>query len=233
MKFVEKSYGYIFRGMKRTVNPIKKRIMKPECIVHKFISNQALVILENDNKINTYMFIKKYFKYFIDGVVWADQDMKSSNHFYNPDKDKGLYGSSNGKNECITYYSKALEEYKKNHIENSMFYLGASCHLIQDLTVPHHANIKLLKGHKSFENWIIRNHTLYEAFMINKGGIYFNTLDEFINHNTKEAIRIYRKSAHFRNKETRFYEITSKILILAEATTAGVMDKFYNEVTIK
>ncbi len=31
------------------------------------------------------------------GVVWADQDLKSSNHFYNPYTNKGLYGNSNAK----------------------------------------------------------------------------------------------------------------------------------------
>ena len=35
-----------------------------------------------------------------------------------------------------------------------MFYLGAVCHLIQDITVPQHATGDLLNNHMQFENYV-------------------------------------------------------------------------------
>ena len=138
MEVLEKIYSYVFKKILKTVNPIKKRIMKAECIVHKFINTQSLIVLKNDGHMEAYKLMKSYISDINAGVVWADQDLKSSNHFYNPHINKGLYGSSDAKKECISYYTRALNEYFHGNIKDSMFYLGATCHLIQDLTVPQH-----------------------------------------------------------------------------------------------
>lgn len=230
MKVVERSYSYIFKKVVKTVNPIKKRIMRAECIVHQFINKQALSVLKNDNHNEAYRFMEKYINDINDGVIWADQDLKSSNHFYNPHTCKGLYGNSNAKKECLSYYNAALDEYANGNIEHSMFYLGASCHLIQDLTVPQHANVHLLKNHKSFENWIIRNHKNYDEFRLEYGGIYFDSIEEYIEFNSREAINIYKHNSAIKNRESRFFLITSNILTMAQATTAGVMVKFYRDI---
>lgn len=230
IKTLERSYSYIFKGILRAANPIKKRIMKAECIVHKFINNQAVIVLKNDGHTEVYKFMNLYISNINAGVVWADQDLKSSSHFYNPHDDKGLYGNSNAKKECITYYTRALDEYAYNHIKNAMFYLGAACHLIQDLTVPQHANVRLLNEHKSYENWVIRTHTHYNEFKLEKGGIYFDSLEGYINFNSKEAINIYKKHSHVKNKHVRFKAITSMVLTMAQATTAGLMYKFYKDI---
>lgn len=229
-KTLEETYSYVFKSVLKTVNPIKKRIMKAECIVHRFINAQSLIILKNDGCTEAHKFMKEHIVDINEGVVWADQDLKSSNHFYNPHSKKGLYGNSNAKVECMSYYEKSLQEYSNGNIKESMFYLGATCHLIQDLTVPQHANVKLLKEHKSFENWVIRSHRHHDEFRISKGGIYFDSLEQYINHNSKEAIKIYRKNSHIQNKQSRFHLITQKIITMAEATTAGVMFKYYNDI---
>jgi phospholipase C len=65
--------------------------MRTECKVHKFINNQSILILKNDGHLKAYNFINAYIDDVNAGVVWADQDLKSSNHFYNPEKEKGLY----------------------------------------------------------------------------------------------------------------------------------------------
>lgn len=229
MDILEKSYSYVFKNMLRAVNPVKKRIMTAECIVHKFINNQSVVILKNDGYLDAYNLMESYINDINAGVVWADQDLKSSSHFYNPHKNKGLYGSSNAKKECIAYYTRALNEYFHGDIENSMFYLGAACHIIQDLTVPQHANVHLLNSHKSYENWVIRTHMHHDEFKIKEGGIYFNSLNKYINFNSKEAIRAHRKHSNVENRHVRFHLITSKILTMAQATTAGLMFKFYKD----
>jgi len=230
MKVLEKSYSYVFKKVLKTVNPIKKRIMKAECIVHKFINEQSLIVLKNDGHMEAYILMKSYISDINAGVVWADQDLKSSNHFYNPYRNKGLYGSSDAKKECISYYTRALDEYFQGNIKDSMFYLGVACHLIQDVTVPQHANVHLLNNHKSYENWVIRTHRHHDVFKIEEGGIYFNSIKDYINFNSKEAINIYRKYFHVKNRQVRFYMITSKVLTMAQATTAGLMFKFYKNI---
>jgi len=230
MEVLEKLYSYVFKKILIIINPVKKRIMKAECIVHKFINTQSLIVLKNDGHMEAYELMNSYISDINAGVVWADQDLKSSNHFYNPHRNEGLYGSSNAKKECISYYTRALNEYFHGNINDSMFYLGAACHLIQDVTVPQHANVHLFNNHKSYENWVIRTHRHHDEFKIEEGGIYFNSLKHYIDFNSKEAINIYRKHFHVQDRQARFSIITSKVLTMAQATTAGLMFKFYNDI---
>ncbi|EPY6469946.1 zinc dependent phospholipase C family protein [Clostridium sporogenes] len=230
MNTLEKYYSYVFKNVIKAVNPVKKRIMKAECMVHKFINTQSVIVLKNDGHMEAYKLMEAYISDINEGVVWADQDLKSSNHFYNPYKNKGLYGNSDAKQECIFYYTRALNEYFHGDIKNSMFYLGATCHLIQDLTVPQHANVHLLNSHRSYEKWVIRTHILHDEFKIEEGGIYFNSLKQYIDFNSKEAISIYRKHSHVKNRHIRFHIITSMVLTMAQATTAGLMFKFYKDI---
>jgi phospholipase C len=229
MDALEKSYSFLFKNVLKAVNPVKKRIMKAECKVHKFINTQSLIILRNDGYSDAYKFMSLYINDINAGVVWADQDLKSSNHFYNPHRNRGLYGNSDAKIECISYYTKALSEYFHGNIENAMFYLGASCHLIQDLTVPQHANVHLLNSHRSYEKWVIRVHRHHDEFKIRREGIYHHSLEYYIDINSKKAINTYKEYCHEKNRDERFYKITSIVLTMAQRTTAGVMLKFFTD----
>lgn len=226
---LEKFYSFMFKNLLRTVNPIKKRIMKTECKVHKFIDNQAVKILENDGHRDACTLMSTYIDDINAGVVWADQDLKSSDHFYNPHMNKGLYGNSNAQKECIFYYTKALNEYFHYDMKNAMFYLGAACHLIQDLTVPQHANVRLLNNHRSYEKWVIRAYKQHDEFKTSDSGIYLDSLKQYIELNSRKAISTYKLHAHEKNIQTRFHKITSVVLIMAQRTTAGLMLKFYND----
>jgi phospholipase C len=229
MDILEKSYSYVFKNVLRAVTPVKKRVMKTECKVHKFINNQAVVILKNDGHKDAYKLISSHLNEINEGVVWADQDMKSSNHFYNPHSHRGLYGNSNAKTECIAYYTRALNEYFNGDINISMFYLGAACHLIQDLTVPQHVNVNLLDNHRSYEKWVIRMHTHHDEFKVERNGIYFDSINQYIDYNSKNAIMIYRQHSYVNNRHARYQLITSMILTMAQKTTAGLLLKFYND----
>ncbi len=230
MSAIEKSYSYLYKKVVKAVNPLKKKVIKTECIVHKFINNQAVEILKNDNHTDVYNIVSKYLDVINEGAVWADQDFKSSNHFYNPRSKRGLYGNSNAKIECITYYRRALKEFFKGNIKESMFYLGAACHLIQDLTIPQHANIELLHSHRAYENWVIKMYNKHYKFKVESGGIYLDSLDYYINLNTHKAIETYQMYSNLKNENMRFYKITSVSLIMAQKTTAGLMNNFFYDV---
>lgn len=226
---VERSYSAVLGRLFWAVNPIKKKIVKTECEVHKFINNQSVSILKNDGHGAAYNLMTAYLDDINEGVVWADQDFKSSNHFYSPSKNKGLFGRSNAQKEFMVYYNRALDCYSKKNYKKAMFYLGAACHLIQDVTVPQHANIKLMGSHRRYEQWIIRVYKKHDSFKASKGGIYLRNAKDYIRHNSLESIEAYNKFSAENIREKRFYDITSIILVLAQKTTAGLMLNFYKD----
>lgn len=230
MEHIEKSYGFLMKNVLKAVNPIKKKIIKTECKVHKFINNEALEILKNDGKIEAYKYLTKYIHDINSGAVWADQDFKSSNHFYNPELERGLYGASNALKETTYYYSKAINLYKEGKIQASMFYLGSACHIVQDMTVPQHVNIKLLDSHRRYELWVIKTYLLHDVFKAKQGGIYLDSIKKFIDANATKAIDTYLKFKHIGNREDRYFKITSEILTQAQKSTAGLMLKYYNDI---
>lgn len=230
MGAIERSYSYLYKKVVKAVNPLKKKVIKTECIVHKFINDQAVEILRNDGHNAVYNIVSKYIEDINEGAVWADQDFKSSNHFYNPKIQRGLYGNSNARTECITYYRRAIKEYFKGDIKNAMFYLGAACHLIQDLTIPQHANIELLNSHRSYENWVIKMYNKHRRFKVERGGIYLDSLEYYINLNTHKAIETYKMYSCLKNEAMKFYKITSISLVMAQKTTAGLMNNFFYDI---
>lgn len=230
MSIFEKSYSAVMTNIFRAVNPIKKRIVKTECKVHKYINEQAIIILKNDNSIRAYNLFHAFIKDINTGAVWADQDLKSSNHFYNPEKDRGLYGRSNAYKEYMIYYSNAINLYFSGEVRAAMFYLGAACHLIQDMTVPQHVNIRLLGQHKKYENWVKKMYLEYDYFKVTKGGIYLDFPAEYIHYNSTRALEIYKKHKHEEEIHKKFHDITAEILTLAQKTTAGLMMNFYNNI---
>ncbi len=230
MGTVEKSYSYLYKKVVKAVNPLKKKVIRTECIVHKFINIQAIEILKNDGHDEIYNQLSKCIDDINEGAVWADQDFKSSNHFFNPNTNKGLYGNSNAKAECIIYYKRALKEYFEGNMKTSMFYLGAACHLIQDLTIPQHANVELLHNHRAYENWVIKMYNKQHQFKVTKGGIYLNSIEGYIYLNTRKALETHDKYSSIKNERTRFYKTTQVVLVMAQKTTAGLMYNFFYDV---
>mgnify|MGYP000915571888 CR=1 FL=1 len=85
---LENAYHQFLKSAFWILNPFKKMIIKTECQVHTHINQHALTILKNDRYSCAYEFFAKYLDEINAGAVWADQDFKSSNHFYNPYKKK-------------------------------------------------------------------------------------------------------------------------------------------------
>lgn len=227
---LERSYGRIFKTALRAVNPVKKIAVKTECKVHKFINNQSILILKNDGNTDAYRFFNRHMEDLNSGVVWADQDFKSSSHFYNPEKRKGLYGCSNALKESISYYTASLTYWNCYDYRKSVFYLGAACHLIQDVAVPQHVNVKLLKSHRKYEQWVIKTYETNDSFKCFNNGLYFDSIKEFIENNAITAINAYNKSKTITNIDARFYSITDIILCQAQKSTAGLLNMYYKDV---
>lgn len=227
---IEKTYGSALKGIFTAVNPVKKKILKTHCTVHKFIMIQAIEILKNDGYEEEYNFFRNYITPLNAGVTWADQDFKSSNHFYHITKKKGLYGFSDALTECRRYYGKSMKYLEEKDIEKALFYFGAACHLVHDVTVPHHVNNKLLKNHRRFELWIISRLMTDYSFEANNGTIIYDTLEDYIKNNSIMANSTYIKYLNIPSRDERYGKVATTIIKEAQRTTAGLMVKYYDNV---
>jgi phospholipase C len=88
IKKIETIYHGLLKSVFWIANPLKKRIIKTECQVHTHINKHALIILKNERYSEAYDFYEGRLAEIDKGAVWADQDFKSSNHFYHPYKKK-------------------------------------------------------------------------------------------------------------------------------------------------
>ncbi|PYG88524.1 phospholipase C [Ruminiclostridium sufflavum DSM 19573] len=231
-KIVEYSYGKLFKYTMKAINPIKKAVKTTECFVHKAINTQALIILKNDKKLAQYELFSEYIADLNLGVVWADQDFRSSGHFYNPVKDRGLYGNTNALTLAKNYYAFAISFLNSCDIKKAMFFLGAAAHLVQDMTVPQHANIKLLKEHHKFEKFV--RDKFYETpdYFVADKGCYLLSIEDFITHNSVCAIKANKILSRIEDEEERFSALSRYTVPLAQRTTAGLFMMFYNDAQI-
>lgn len=229
-KRFEKTYGRAMKGIFFAVNPLKKKVIKTYCTVHRFINIRAVEILRNEGYKEEYLFFKEHIGVINKGVTWADQDFKSSNHFYHYKKGIGLFGFSNALIEFRNYYRKALTCVRGRNMEKGLFYFGAACHLVQDTTVPQHVNNKLLDSHRKFELWIIEKFLSDYSFYAESGIIRFKSNEDYIKKNAKVANNVYMKYSEINDTEKKYYLTAQEILKQAQRTTAGLMADFYEEI---
>ena len=230
MNKLEKTYGRAVKTAIWFIKPFKRIFIRTLCEVHIFINEQALEILKNDGYTEAYVFFDKYRKTLNDGVVWADQDFRSREHFYNPYNHKGLYGCKSSKQRFTQYYGKALVYWDGGDHEKAIFYLGAAVHLIQDSTIPQHGNVNLLKSHRSYERWVKEVHDDFLHYTVKNNGVYLDNPYCYIDCNSKKSIEAYRRYALIRDNNEKYFKIANSTFPTAQRTTAGCLLNFYNTV---
>ena len=144
-----------------------------------------------------------------------------------------MYGRSNALALAVDYYIDAVRYYRQADLDKSMFYLGAALHLIQDVTIPQHVNIRLLDDHRQFESFVKRTYENVDAFKAQQGAYILSTLENYLKFNARIALKIYKRFRNITDEETRHYRITRCTLPLAQRTTAGAMVMFYQKVIKK
>lgn len=227
MSITESTYGGISRAVLAAVNPVKKAVRLTECKVHQRIDLQALQILKNDGYLDCCNFFMNYLSALNEGVVWADQDFKSIQHFYHPYTHKGAYGQKNARTLSEGYYHLAQKYWRRGNIRKAIFFMGATVHLIQDATIPQHANIRFLEHHKQYERFVKK---LYEDSSLLKavnGCLEFDEIREYVQFNARNALRVYKMFRHIKESQLRFYYVAQCSLPMAERTTAGCLLMFY------
>lgn len=230
MKDIELTYDKVLARLFSLANPIKKKIIQTKCEVHKFINIQSIKIIKNDKYFKERFFFNHYIEDINKGAVWTDQDFKSSNHFYDPSKHKGMYGRKSAMDVGVEYYQKALELWKEERDSESLFFFGAALHIIQDMTVPQHINIRLLDNHRQYENFIKKTYKYMDVFKVDRGTHIMNCYKDYIEFNARVSKRIYKKHKHIKDSDERYYSFAKCGLPLAQRTTAGVMILFYKDI---
>ena len=211
------------RSLEKTfsiISPIKNKFSKPDCRVHVFIQKNALDSLWINGYYEIYDFFYKYQNQINQGIIWADQDLKSYSHFFNVFMNKGLPGAEyNALTLAQKYYKCAINYFYRGNIDKSMFYLGAVCHLVQDVNVPQHAMGYLLNNHMQFENYVKANYLKINRFKTYKEPIIFDSIEEYIEYNSLNAIRTEHMYKNIRNLKTKFYLTAEKSLELSHEST--------------
>lgn len=85
-------------------------------------------------------------------LLWKNLSLFPKDHIYRAD-----------------YYAKAIDLWHKEEINDALFYLGAALHIIQDMTVPQHANIRLLDNHHQYETFVKRSYKYTKSFKVDTG----------------------------------------------------------------
>ena len=229
-KKLESAYATALASTFKAVNPLKKSIIKTTCEVHLFIQENSIDILKNEGYEKEYKLFKEYLPQINQGLVWADQDFKSYHHFYNPKEGKGKYGyDDNAMTVAKSYYNKAIKYYVIDNYERSMFFFGAACHIIQDLTIPQHAKGRLLDNHRQFEVYIKSNYKKIKRFKSHEKPIILNSIEEYADHNSMNALSIDYMYRNITDLNTRFYLTAVKSITLSQKTTAGCMIMFFED----
>ncbi|MCR3760111.1 phospholipase C [Clostridium felsineum] len=228
-KKFESTYGRTIRGIFFVINPVKKKVIKTTCIIHKYINSLAIEILKGRGNENEYKFFSNNIEFINEGTVWADQDFKSTNHFFDFEKGRGLYGFSNLIDEGQKYYNMSINYLKAGDKKKSLFYFGAACHIIQDSTVPQHVNNRLLNSHRNFEMWIIQKFLTGYRFMKADEILRSESIRDYVKKNAIVANKIYNRCFTIKDKENRYNSISNYIICQAQMSTSGLMMDYYDK----
>jgi len=190
--------------------------------VHVFCNNQALDILNNDGHTALAARLKPFLQVLNNGNHWADGGFRSVHHYYQPRSRKGILGFSSADKVFASYFNCALTYYSRGKMADSIFYLGAALHLIQDLCVPYHSLGIVLCGHRKYENWVARHHALFAVY--ERGCYdYLNPLD-ILRENALQATE--HQEIVDEPKATVRVEGTHELLGLAQRSSASLMQLF-------
>lgn len=122
-------------------------------------------------------YVEGFYHHFDDlhrGSMEYDLLGQAIEHFHDPYTKEGLWGiNKSGWDYCQENFDTAVQNYKKGSYDDSFEFLGRSIHIVQDLTVPHHARLTNLNGHMEYEASCCDNPKASHIIdNVNFGGIY-------------------------------------------------------------
>lgn len=159
---------------------------------HNALIEQAAVILSNDGRSRYADWTNTYLADLQAGSEWADLGLgtfggvpwNAATHYCDP-WGRGLFIGSwylpSGATVANQFMVYAASAWVLGDRHAAAKYLGVVCHLVEDMTVPHHSNCTPFFGHSSYEgkcsDWSDPSSSRYASMMATSGGLYdFNAL---------------------------------------------------------
>lgn len=192
---------------------------------HGFINQQALAILQADNRSREAHWLSWYSDRFNDGCDWADRGWKNVAHMYDPGTGMGLKGWPSAPQMVREYWDSAARFFHEGDMRQAAFFLGAASHLVQDLCVPHHAAARVFAGHRAFEEYARRYRQL---FAVDGGGLYnlARTPEGWVLINADYARAHYSHCLTTSLEKRVIHRAVVDLLPRAQRTTAGFVASF-------
>lgn len=191
---------------------------------HDFLFRQAVAILERDGLDRVAALARQGLDLLIAGSTWADDGWKNVTHMFDPDLGRGLRGWPSAVEACQSYVDLAALHFRQSDLDEALFHLGAACHIVQDLSEPHHAAVRLFDGHRAFEHWARSQCHRFAAW---EGGVYGlgKRAADWVVSNARVA-KPWLEQATARSGIEAWEETASILLPLAQRTTAGFIQWF-------
>lgn len=208
---------------------------------HQFIMKSLPTILRNDGYPHLADFVMMYKNQMKYGSIMADETIwDSREHYMDPFTHEGFLGFKSAGQLADERFGDAVSNWLAGDMLSAFYDLGWSTHLVQDLTVPHHAARAPLDYHSEYEQWVFDHQ---HDYLVASGGIYtFPT--HMLDHHEDEydPFDWVDLNAHFsidyltyvngpNGQDNNVYSYaTSHLLPRAQRTTAGYVYMFLSTV---
>lgn len=124
---------------------------------HQFIMDQLPQIWENDGHAELAALLRDGgLSDLKRGTIRADQDLwDRREHYMDPSTHAGLLFFTAAGDLAESQVAQAETAWRAGDRPAAVFHLGWAMHLVQDLTVPHHARLSFLDYHMEYEAWVL------------------------------------------------------------------------------
>ena len=137
---------------------------------HQFIMDRIPIILQNDGYTFLSDFLTPYLNQMKYGSMRADQTLwDSREHYMDPYSHGGYLLFKSAGQLADERFDAAIGHWLSGDRGGAFYDLGWSVHLVQDLTVPHHAAVTAFNYHSEYEQWVYDNQN---GYVVSSGGIY-------------------------------------------------------------
>ncbi len=208
---------------------------------HDWITFRAISILSSDGYSKISSEASSYFEKLQEGSydadwgegVIADLPVAAKGHYCDPTTGFGFNLLFQGAGSYAQgYFDKAVDLYKGGNREEAYYNLGAAIHVLQDLTVPHHAHIWAWEqaGHEDYERYINGKETYIKG--INGPGYYdkATSASGWVRFNAGQSYSYHTYVNGAANSgNNNYWHAASNLLPIAVKTTAGFLRFFYEE----
>jgi phospholipase C len=217
-------------------------VLSDSASTHQWLTTRIPVILRADGYEGIADLLEGYYLIRMrEGTMRADETLwDSREHYMDPSSHDGFLGFREAGGLASEKFWLAVAQWLSDDRSTAMYNLGWATHLVQDLTVPHHARLTALNGHAEYEDWALSHQTDYP---VASGGVYrlagsphgvpLNTSDpfEWVDANAHQSYDLYPYVDGAEGDPGNDYAFAASLMIpLAQRTSSGFVKMFFETV---